>query len=145
MTIGGAVGPNASKVNGRYEATADREVYAKAGDPGRWLFVANDGSWYVGPTEGKDKRQTESRGLAHPVAAAGGRPPAAGAAVDWRVADGSKWVEQRLRVEVLDAAAARAAARREAEQARRRGSPSRPAGPLPAQYHAQFAALRLLV
>ena len=122
VVIGGAAGPKAGVINGLYNATADREVYAKAGVPGAWLFVAQSGDWMVGDTAAKDARQTRSTGVAFQVAAAGGRPPAAGPAVAWKVDDGTKSVEQRLRVEALDAAAAAAAAaRREAEQARRRG------------------------
>lgn len=99
VVVGGAAGPCADKVNGRYEATADREVYAKAGDPGRWLFVATNGKWMVGPTRNKDARN--AAGHAYQAAAAGGRPPAAGSAVAWKVSHGksSPWVEQRLRVE----------------------------------------------
>eukprot|EP01051_Picozoa_sp_SAG22_P014665 SAG22_NODE_1813_length_3512_cov_103.505703_1_plen_792_part_10 len=115
VVIGGATGPNADKVNGRYEFV-DREVYRKVGDPGKWLFVNKTGEWYVGSTAEKDARKTESGGWAHPVAAAGGLPPVAGA-VKWKVAHGNgNWVEQTVRVEVLDAAAARREAQRHAEQ-----------------------------
>ena len=99
MTIGGAAGPKADYVNGRYEATADREVYAKAGAPNRWLYVDVNGKWMVGPTKGKDARR--ARGWARQAAAAGGQPPEAGPAVAWRVLEPGRgnWKEQRLRVE----------------------------------------------
>ena len=98
VVISGAVGPNAARVNGRFEQV-EREVYRKVGEPGRWLFVAKDGRWYVGFTEDKDARKTGSRGWAHSVAPAGGMPPPS-AAGRWKVAHGgTKWVEQTVEVE----------------------------------------------
>ena len=58
VVVSGAAGLIAGLVNGRYEATADREVYAKVGDPGQWLFVDKDGDWTVGDTADKDARRT---------------------------------------------------------------------------------------
>eukprot|EP01050_Picozoa_sp_SAG11_P035781 SAG11_NODE_13292_length_661_cov_1.393238_1_plen_125_part_00 len=105
MVIGGFTGSKAALANGCYEFV-DREVYRKVGEPDRWLFVARDGNWMVGPTTSKDARKTESAGWAHAVAPAGGRPPAAGA-IKWKLFDGSSeaWGVQTVRVEILDATA----------------------------------------
>eukprot|EP01050_Picozoa_sp_SAG11_P007701 SAG11_NODE_651_length_7926_cov_2.465057_1_plen_2511_part_00 len=102
VVIGGSTGSKAALVNGCYEFV-DREVYRKVGEPDRWLFIARDGNWTVGPTTSKDARKTESAGWAHAVAPAGGRPPAAGA-IKWKLFDGSSktWGVQTVRVEVLD-------------------------------------------
>ena len=101
VVISGVVALNAATtaaINGRFEQV-DREVYRKVGEPGRWLFVAKDGRWYVGFTEDKDARKTGSRGWAHSVAPAGGMPPPS-AAGRWKVAHGgTKWVEQTVEVE----------------------------------------------
>ena len=37
----------------------EREVYAKVGNPGRWLFVDMYGKWMVGSTANKDDRKTD--------------------------------------------------------------------------------------
>ena len=105
VVISGAAGPKAARVNGRFEQV-DREVYAKVGDPGVWLFVDMHGRWVVGDTANKDARKTESAGWAHSVASAGGMPPPAGAG-RWKVYDGTKWVEQTVEVELVSAAQAR--------------------------------------
>ena len=103
VVISGAVGPNAARVNGRFEQV-EREVYRKVGEPGRWLFVAKDGTWWVSTTAKKDDRKTESGGWAHSVASASGMPPLAGEG-RWKVFfGGGKWDEQTVEVEVLDAA-----------------------------------------
>ena len=96
VVISGAAGPNAAFVNGRFEQV-DREVYAKVGEAGRWLFVDMEDNWMVGPTADKDARKTESGGWAHSVASAGGMPPPAGAG-RWVVFDGSKGVEQTMQL-----------------------------------------------
>ena len=101
----GAAGLAAAKVNGRFEQV-EREVYRKVGEPGLWLFVAKKGTWSVGATAGKDARKTESAGWAHSVALAGRMPPPVGTG-QWHVHDDTKWAEQTLEVEVLDAAQAR--------------------------------------
>eukprot|EP01050_Picozoa_sp_SAG11_P029798 SAG11_NODE_8534_length_1004_cov_1.662983_1_plen_334_part_11 len=104
VVLGGAAGPNAETVNGRYEATVEREVYRKAGDASTWLFVTKTGKWMVGATADKDARKTRSSGWAHTVAPAGGRPPPAAAAVPWNVLCGKgDWREQALRVELPSA------------------------------------------
>ena len=99
MAIGGAAGWCAkisAKINGRWEATADREVYAKAGDRDMWLYVDQGGQWRVGRTASKDARRSGC--WAHQAARAGGGPPEAGPAVAWRVCDWKGFENQRLRV-----------------------------------------------
>ena len=118
--ISGVTGPDAAKVNGRFEQV-EREVYRKVGEPGLWLFVAKKGTWSVGATAGKDARKTESAGWAHSVALAGRMPPPVGTG-QWHVHDDTKWAEQTLEVEVLDAAQAR-------EWAEQVGAPAATAGP----------------
>ena len=124
VVISGAEGPNAASVNGRFEQV-ERGVYRKVGEPGLWLFVAKKGTWSVGATAGKDARKTESAGWAHSVALAGRMPPPVGTG-QWHVHDDTKWAEQTLEVEVLDAAQARELAARQAEQV---GAPAAAAGP----------------
>ena len=100
-----ATGSSAEYVNGRYEQTAEREVYRKLGDSGKWLFISKTGKWMVGSTASKDERKTKSTGWGETVAAAAGLPPTAGASVRWQVHDDGNWVEQTVQVEMLDAAA----------------------------------------
>ena len=99
VVLSGVTGTNSWCVsaNGRFEQV-EREVYAKAGNPDSWLFVAKNGSWMVGDRACKDARKTGSGGWAGSVALAGGMPLPARAG-RWKVHDGSKgWVEQTIQI-----------------------------------------------
>ena len=94
VAIVGAAGPNAERLNGRYQPTADREVYTKIGAPNRWLFVNSNDEWMASSTAGKDDRRANSVGCAHSVSAASGLPPAASGG-QWQVSHGEGYGSSR--------------------------------------------------
>ena len=105
VVISSATGPNAATINGQFELV-EREVYCKVGEPDKWLFVAKDGDWTVGNTLNKDARATDSNGWAYAVVEAGGMPPHSGS-VQWNLHNGTAFVEQTVKVEVLSVAQVR--------------------------------------
>jgi len=83
--------------NGRFELVG-RGVYRKVGAADKWLFIGNDGLWWVGSAAHKGAKL--ATGWAQSVASAGGLPPASGEAM-WRVttpnkAGGFEWREPCL-------------------------------------------------
>ena len=79
LLIDGATGKNAGLVNGGWEVVERLEgeppIYRRVGSRDWWLFVASDGTWWVGDNQSKEKRTIQSSGWAHSVAAAKGQLP----------------------------------------------------------------------